>query len=325
MEIKPLVSVILPVYNDERYIFNSVESILNQTYDNFELIIINDGSNDGTYDILNGFDDARLKILNKKNEGLVKALNDGISLANGNYIARMDSDDIAYVQRLEKQVIFLEKNKDIDILCTDVDLIDENGIIIGCAIDRDFSMEAIYNFMRFKSTGKPIVHPSVMFRRGLIDEIGCYREFEACEDRDFWLRAIQNHKIARINERLIKYRLNVNGISQSKSKQQFISSHIVVINHELKLKYNIDFFECKKDIFDYVVNEVKNYANSDVYNSLRCSSQLINLIRRKKYYKAIVSLIEINWRLIYVFPFFRVYTSKRFIKLTMMKLARYFK
>ena len=109
----PLVSILMPVYNSEKYLREAIKSILNQTFTNFELIIINDGSTDNSLKIIKSFKDNRIKIIkNKGNLGLIKTLNKGIDLAQGKYIARMDADDIAMPKRLEKQIAFFNENPD---------------------------------------------------------------------------------------------------------------------------------------------------------------------------------------------------------------------
>src|SRR5215204_4839876 len=128
----PAVSVVLPAYNCEKYIAKAIESVLRQTFTDFEFIIINDGSSDRTEEIIRSFSDPRILYqVNKINKGLVYTLNKGIDNAKGRYIARMDGDDIALPERFEKQFEYLQLNKEVDILATVVILIDENEIVSG--------------------------------------------------------------------------------------------------------------------------------------------------------------------------------------------------
>jgi len=118
MDVK--VSIVMSVYNAQKYLDEAIESILNQTYSNFEFIIINDGSTDKSLEIIENYakKDSRIIVINRENKGLIYSLNEGIRKANGKYIARMDADDISLPQRLEKQVEFMEKNKNIGICGT---------------------------------------------------------------------------------------------------------------------------------------------------------------------------------------------------------------
>ena len=125
----PLVSVVLSVYNGEKYLMNAIESILDQTYPAFEFIIVNDGSTDNSPKIIDKYRklDNRIKVLNQKNRGLIDSLNRGLALANGRYIARMDSDDISLPSKLEEQYNYLENNPDIGVLGTWIEMINEDG------------------------------------------------------------------------------------------------------------------------------------------------------------------------------------------------------
>src|SRR5688500_300589 len=124
----PKISVILPVYNGQLFLKAAIESILNQSYGNFELLIINDGSVDDTEKIIFGFNDLRIRyIRNERNLGLIATLNKGLDLAKGEYIARMDNDDISLPARLEKQLAYLEENKHVSVLATKLVIINEKG------------------------------------------------------------------------------------------------------------------------------------------------------------------------------------------------------
>lgn len=125
--ISPKVSVVMSVYNGEKYLPETIDSILNQTFKDFEFIIINDGSTDKTAKILTSYDDPRIRIFNQENMGLTKSLNRAISLAKGEYIARMDADDISYPERLKKQVDYLNKNPDIGLVGSKYIRIDKRG------------------------------------------------------------------------------------------------------------------------------------------------------------------------------------------------------
>lgn len=137
-----MISVIMPVFNEEKYLERAILSVLYQTFSDFEFIIINDGSQDDTLKIAQEFQkkDKRIKIINHaQNKGLVNSLNDGISIAKGEYIARMDGDDICVFNRFEKQIIFLKNNPEVKLVGSFIDIIDSEDNIIGeeCFLQKD--------------------------------------------------------------------------------------------------------------------------------------------------------------------------------------------
>ncbi len=132
MSENPKVSVIMSVYNGDKYLREAIESILNQTFTDFEFIIVNDGSTDNSLEIIESYDDERIKTINnKKNIGLTKSLNKALKFAKGKYIARQDADDVSLPNRFEKQVEYLDSHPEVALVGTSVYLIDENGKIIG--------------------------------------------------------------------------------------------------------------------------------------------------------------------------------------------------
>ena len=163
MKNQPLVSVVMPVYNGERFLKDAIESILNQTYKNFEFIIVDDGSTDDSLKIIKEYQkkDKRIRLIeNKKNLGQAKSLNKGLSLAKGKYYAKMDSDDIACKKRIEKEVDFLERNNDYVIVGSNLEIIDENNNTIGYRFYPQKNKE-IRKLIIIKS---PFAHPSVMIK-----------------------------------------------------------------------------------------------------------------------------------------------------------------
>ena len=211
----PLVSVIMSVYNGEKYLVQAIYSILNQTYQNFEFIIIEDCSTDNSLDILEEYakKDSRIKIIKKEKnigiKGFIENLNLGISIAKGKYIARMDQDDVSLPERFHKQVDFLENNPEITLVGAQLNLINEQNKITGEAIaalqHRDIVKRITSQIQLF--------HPVIMFRK---DQNIQYREkFIYCEDYDLYLNLItQGKKLANINEKLLHYRILESSISR---------------------------------------------------------------------------------------------------------------
>jgi glycosyltransferase involved in cell wall biosynthesis len=199
----------MSVYNAEKYLEKAIESILTQSLYDFEFIIINDKSNDSSSDIISKFadQDQRIKYIeNENNRGLTYSLNKALELAQGEYIARMDADDISTPYRLEKQFDYLQKNKEISLIGTSAYNINEDGEVIA---ERNVPLE--YEEIK-KSINliNPIIHPSVMFRKKDILDIGGYNEeFKKVQDYELWFRIIANGlKVENLSDRLLYYRVN---------------------------------------------------------------------------------------------------------------------
>lgn len=205
----------MSVYNGEKFLEEAIDSIINQTHQNWEFIIINDASTDATGNILDIYKkkDSRFKIINKEvNKGLpgfIENLNLGLYLAEGKYIARMDADDISYPERFQKQVDFLENNPEIFIVGSQINFIDENNKIIG----EKLGAISHHDIVKKMTADIQLFHPAIMFKN---DKNIRYREkFLFCEDYDFYLNLItKGKKLANINEKLLNYRILDKSISR---------------------------------------------------------------------------------------------------------------
>ncbi|APQ75723.1 glycosyl transferase family 2 [Clostridium botulinum] len=240
MSINSLISVIMPVYNAEKYLRESIESILNQTYKNFEFIIINDGSTDYSLKIINEYykKDCRIKIISRENKGLVYSLNEGISIAKGEYIARMDGDDVCNLDRLEKQIKYMKFNPNVDILGSYVEIMADKEVsyrTINIAYEGfnvPINKNNIKNYLFLHCT---ICHPSSMMKKVFLEEINFYsNRYKTSEDYDLWMRALKRgYNIDNIKEPLLKYRLHKESKSQVESK-----SNVVLIDYtNIRLDY----------------------------------------------------------------------------------------
>lgn len=211
----PLISVVLPAYNAEKYIREAILSILSQSFTNFELIVINDGSTDRTQIILEKIQkqDSRIILISRKNKGLVLSLNEGIDQARGRWIARMDADDIALPDRFYRQLQWLEE--------TGADIIGSWAKCFGSderIIERSQSDAAIKMELLFNS---PFVHPTVMMKTVLARSLRYRIAWEKCEDYDFWERAARaNLRMANVPEVLLLYRVHESQISTESSLLQ---------------------------------------------------------------------------------------------------------
>ena len=170
---KPLVSVVMSVYNGERYLREAIGSILNQTFRDFEFLMINDGSSDRTAEILKDYNINRIKIIkNERNIGLTKSLNKGLRIARGEYIARQDADDVSAPDRLEKEVNFLETHRDYAVVGTFVKILNEDSEVIGL-LDR---LTADTQIRKCLGTDNCITHGSTMIRKKCLLNVGFYDE-----------------------------------------------------------------------------------------------------------------------------------------------------
>lgn len=235
----PLISVVMPAYNAEKFLEESISSILNQTFNNFEFIIVNDGSKDKTKKIINSYKkkDKRIILLNNpRNLGLQVSLNKALKNARGKYIARMDADDISLPKRFEIQVEFLEKNKDIFLVGGSAIVINEKGEKMGCLIKGDNARRIKKKLLK----SNPLIHPSIMFRNSQ----EYYREKFVCsEDYDLYLRLLSKRKkIVNIPQFLVKYRISKNSFVSTMPYQDFYFSKAKEFYFQRE-KYNKDNYE----------------------------------------------------------------------------------
>lgn len=198
----PRISVLMPAYNSEQYVAEAIESILNQTFADFEFIIINDGSTDNTAKIIDEYAqrDKRIKFVNnKKNKGLIGVLNEGLDLATGEYIARMDSDDISLPMRFEKQIEYMDAHPECGVLGTWFQMFGNATSIV-----RHPKHIGLLNILSDEHVG----HPTVMLRKSVIDKYGFRYDpnYKHAEDFELWSRMVMVTEIHNLPEILLNYR-----------------------------------------------------------------------------------------------------------------------
>ncbi len=213
----PLVTVLMPVYNGERYLREAIDSILKQTYTAFEFLIINDGSTDNSVAIIKSYDDPRITLIhNEGNLKLIATLNKGLDLARGKYIARMDCDDISLPERLERQVEFMERNAHIGVCGTWVKV-----LVSGFRLTARYPTEpkAIKTQMLFRTA---IAHPTVMMRTSLMRQYGLKYDatYLHAEDLELWNRCTLFFLLGNVPRVLLKYRIHSGGISRKSRNTQ---------------------------------------------------------------------------------------------------------
>ncbi|HEY8750494.1 MAG TPA: glycosyltransferase [Tepidisphaeraceae bacterium] len=217
----PRVSVVMPVYNAERFLRAAVESSLTQTFTDFELIAVDDGSKDSSLAILREYEkkDCRVRIVSRPNTGIVGALNDGIAAARGELIARMDSDDICLPDRFAKQVAFLDSHPDHVLVGSQVMLIDPEAADLCPKRDTEFTHEAIDT--AHLNHRWPLVHPTIIVRKSALSRIGGYRsKFEWLEDLDLFLRLAEVGRMASLPDVLLRYRLHTGSVCHTREADQ---------------------------------------------------------------------------------------------------------
>ena len=208
----PQISVVMSVYNGEKYLKEAIDSILSQTFKDFEFIVIDDGSTDGSLDILRNFEkgDSRVKIVTRENKGLVASLNECVALAKGEYVARMDADDISLPERFEKQIHFIKEN-DLSVCGSWAMGIDGNGNTVS-KLDYAPSLKKIKSYCLIHN---PFIHSSVMFRKDIFEKAGGYRIFfKHIEDYELWTRIVFKYKTDNLQHELLKYRIHSDQITK---------------------------------------------------------------------------------------------------------------
>ncbi len=227
------VSVIIPTYNCVRFLSESIQSALSQTYQDFEIIIIDDGSKDNTREIVEGFiqrNPGKIRYIYQENGGLAVARNTGIKNSNGKYIALLDSDDTWLPNRLSAQIPIMESDSKIGLVHANITRINEEGQPVRTpSRDREFLLGDIFEYIFLRKTD--IACPTVLFRRECCDKVGLFDEYLTrlgCEDRELWLRITQHYKVGYVDEVLAHYRILNN--SMSKNLEKMITARCYVVD-----------------------------------------------------------------------------------------------
>lgn len=242
MKKQPLVSVIMPVYNAGRFLVPAIESILKQTYKNFEFIIIDDASNDNSWEIISKYKRrfqkkiTAIRLSRNLNRGGDVCANEGLNYAKGKYVARMDADDIAHPLRLEKQVEFLEKNRKYFLVGSNAYVIDESRKTIGEKIEPLKSLDIYQAYF----TTHPLIHSTCMYRRVFKGKKFLYEiEYSANNDYlTFFKYICKNHQFANLEEKLLYYRIHGKNDTFSNVRRKFINTLRIRLKMVFKFGYN---------------------------------------------------------------------------------------
>lgn len=283
----PVVSVIITVYNGEKNIVEAIDSILNQSFSNFELIIINDGSIDSTEKLIKGIRDERIKYHKLSNRGAAAARNSGIQLSLGKYICILDADDIALKDRLKEQVRFLDLNPDFVIVGSNVDLIDAHGDFI-CTLFLPKDDENIRRII----PKMPFIHPSIMYRKEIFNKAQGYPEYMLiAQDRILINKLLKYGKGFNLQNVLTKYRISPssNSVRNSKDKKKLEN----IIRHSIK--YNSLTEEENNEIREIFIRSRSNSHNNQYHYELFLTKKYIwNSFNKNKARKLLFQLIKKN-------------------------------
>ena len=240
----PLLTVLMPVYNAEKYLAEAIDSILQQTLTDFELLIIDDASVDSSVKIINGYNDPRIRLIrNENNLGISATLNRGIEMCSTELIARMDADDISYPTRLEKQYDYFQRNPDCSLLATWArEITPDNQPLSTGKVDSSYH----YYVLTFQCC---IYHPTVMYKRTEVMNVGMYNT-PYSEDFELWWQLSRRYKVASLNEVLLDYRLSDESLCRVTKKTEYETAQY---NQVLR---NIHYYTG----YDYVIN----------YNEVEC-------------------------------------------------------
>lgn len=297
-----MVSVIMCTYNEPIEVIDaSIKSILNQSYENIQLIIIND--NPDRLEMAKYLNDLSVNnhmveyIKNEKNIGLVRSLNRGLLKVKGEYIARMDADDISNTNRIKEQVTFLKKNN-CDIVGSNVITIDEDNNIIGKIIVPTKHKD----ILKFYNYGSCMLHPTWLGKRNVFENLNGYRNIYSCEDYDFIIRAIEKgYHLGNVPDFLLKYRVRNSGISVSSEAQQRLTRYFIKKNRDNINELSISDFELFLNSKFYKKELAKINKYIEIKNSFKKSKQIkfinmISLIFNKYFYISIRDTMKAKHR-----------------------------
>jgi glycosyltransferase involved in cell wall biosynthesis len=286
----PDITVFMACYNAQDFVSEAISSVLNQTFTNFELLIVNDGSTDDSVKIINSFNDDRIKLIhNQTNQGLVYTRNTALTHANGKYIAVLDSDDIAYPNRLKLQYDYLESNPTVALCGGHAAIIDSDGIETGEKLivlcDENLNMQMMF--------GNPFVNSSTMFRAIVLRELNGYNKYALAEDYDLFLRFAEKYLVSNIDHFLVKYRIHNHNITTIKANEMLDVEWQIIndIHNRLALPQNNNILKAHFNLFTYQYQK----SNFEDYRSLLIKLKNNNIKTQKFPLIEFESLLFSKW------------------------------
>jgi len=270
------ITVQIALYNSEKYIKQTIESLLNQTFENFEILIINDASTDNSINVVNSINDDRIRLIhNDTNKGICLTRQRGIEEAKGKYIAILDSDDLAMPMRLEKQFLFLENNPEIVLCGSNAKFIDENDNEIAHTHTLNCDPDLIKIVLLFANQ---FINSSVLCRKDVMLEVGGYKK-PIAEDYDLFVRIAEKYKTTNLDEKLVSYRMHSGSDSRTKKDLYAIAEKEILAYQykNLSIDKALEYIPYllfhknnnginKKDIFPFFNDIIKQNSNLKIYD-----------------------------------------------------------
>lgn len=289
----PKISILMPVFNADKYIESSIKSVLNQTFKDFELIIVDDGSKDSTVEVIQTFKDSRIKLfLNGENKGLPYTRNRLLSLATGDYIALFDADDLCNKKRLEIQSKFLDNNDDIMVVGSNFFAFGNKKIRRANVITDPEEIDLRLMFVNC------LQNSSVMFRKSFILEhnISYNKDCIVAQDYDFWIECSRYGKITNINKCLIKYRTGHENITKKSKREMGDKRKNIILNiHKKALKYNnIHLSDSDSIFYNNVLCDYSFIKNENQLMEFKCILEKIMKQCKKEKLNKVIQYVWIN-------------------------------
>lgn len=272
----PLVTIVMSIYNAEKYLCNSLESLLTQTYRNLQIVIVNDGSTDGSKRVINSFDDRRIEFIDRaENMGLTKSLNQGLAVACGDYVARQDAGDISAQMRITEQIAYFQANPQVDVLGTGAELFDGRGASRTVIYDdhgRTFR-EQLLDYLN------PFPHSSLMFKRRALEVLKGYNErFVRAQDYDVLLRASETFKMASLPKPLVKLRFTSDSLTHADSRQLEFGLAALICAHRRQLGM-CDYSQGDLEDWNDFIEKIRGFVSEKGWTKRFMARTCLNEVR----------------------------------------------
>ena len=311
------ISVLMPAYNSEDFISKSIESIINQSFSNYELIIVDDGSNDSTKEIIEMYSrkNEKIRVFSKSNSGITESLNYGLKFCEGKWIARIDADDLCHFNRFKKQLLVAESSNKLGLVGSDaifINKFDKNLFHYSYPSNNKKLRSNLFSCKEF------FPHSSAFYDRELVDSLGGYRtRAGVAEDWDLWLRIALKKEIKNINEPLVKIRLHDYQVSQKFYKDQAYDTRIIIIANLLKIRKKYDPIEVFNDdeFYNFKIHIIKSLEKLGFNNFLEFRSPAKDPFLKRLIFPLI--LLKYIYKPFYIYRFlnFKLFSNKILINI----------
>lgn len=281
------ITVLMPVYNAEKYLREAIDSVLAQTYTDFEFLIVNDGSTDNSLNIIKSYSDKRIRLINRENGGVSAALNTGLTTAKGSFIVRFDADDVCYPDRIRLQYEFMKKNPEYVLAGSDADYINKDGEYIFTFNNAGYTDEVI----REKSLlGCPFIHSTVIYRKQDVLDLGGYEvKAHTFEDYFLWIQLLKKGKVCNFDFPLIKVRFNPESVTVDNRDYTYTFKSL----HKKALKTGV-ITEDEGKLILKSINKLSNDKKVFSYNRMLAKKYLWNNYQPQKARRHIIEALKIK-------------------------------